>query len=77
MTGELRVRLPILFTDILFLYSDTLGDKVIHEARTGGDAQRQFLRCSIPFAEPVYDFTLTSFDPYECRGQGLARMYSL
>ena len=77
LTGELRVRLPLLFTDILYLYNETIGDSIIYEARTGGDSLRQFLRCSLPFPKPTYDVTLTSFDRDVCVYEGLSAMYDL
>lgn len=69
MTGKLRTRLPILFSNILSCVSDSDEEQKRFLLQTVPDRETPDIRCSIPGLEMWEDVTLDMSKPLE--GQGL------
>lgn len=73
MTGKLRQKIPILFSEMLTFesVSDSKGAK--YQVRTAPNTMNPSARCSLRNVKPVEDVTLDFTKPIE--GQGLGRLY--
>ena len=63
MTGRLRLRIPLLFSDIYRCYADKRGGRASYYVDTVGDTQRKYLRCSIPNAPAEIDVSVDDWSP--------------
>ena len=74
LTGRLRIRVPLLFSDILRCYTDSRGGHTSYYLGTVGDPRRSFIRCSIRGLPAELDVTI---DPdKEEQEQGLIQLVS-
>lgn len=79
LIGKLRVRIPNLFSDILFFESDQSDGKRMHLMHTVGERHRNYIKCSEPHLPAVVDVTMTDV-PIPERAQfanGLGVLYNL
>lgn len=72
MTGRLRVKLPLLFSEILYLKADSDGKNVRYNLQTKPDRMMPLIRTSMKGLDPLVDTTLDFTKPLE--GQGLGRV---
>ena len=75
-TGRLRIRVPLLFSDVLGTESDVDRGKKSYSILTVGDRRHQYIRCSIPGIDPVLDTTIEDWTHQACQSQGLGKLLS-
>ena len=80
LIGQLRVTVPLLFSDIFFMESDQADGKRQHLMNTVGERHRQYVRCSLPGLDSTIDVTMTGdMSPEYCAKfpHGLGALYNL
>lgn len=72
VTGQLREKLPLLFSDVLVFYADTdpTSKKASYNVQTTPDKMTPRIRTSIKALEPIEPMTLDWAKPLDSQGMG-------
>lgn len=70
MTGKLKTKIPLLFSDIFIAEAETAGDSVVHKIQTTKDRLTSCVRTSFKGLAPFEDVTLDFNKPLQGQGVG-------